>query len=188
MRQNIFIKSFTFGIVLLFFSASFSLNIKSENLNEQNKIDINGYLNSSITEKSEVGFDLEIIDIVPYLWEKEGTLFGVLRISVEIKNIGNAPVYGAKYFANSSYFLNNKRYGSSWGSMLMGSIEPGETWIPKGGAGLFFVNYIPRIFNIEFEVSPTDSTPDNNYIRQIYLARGGGLVPFYKHMPLLEFL
>ena len=183
MRQNMIIKSLIFGIAFLLFIASFTPNIKSVNLTEQNKD-----LNAPITGKSEMGFDLEIVDIVPYLWEKEGTLFGVLRISVEIKNVGNAPIYGAKYFANSSYFINNKRYGSSWGSMLVGSIEPGETWIPKGGAGLFFVNYIPRIFNIEFEVSPTDSTPENNYIKQVYLARGGGLVPFYKHMLFLELL
>lgn len=183
MRQKKILKCFIFGIVLFLLVVSFTPNIKSVNITEQ-KSD----LNSPNADKSEIGYDLEIVDIVPYLWEKEGTLFGVLRISVEIKNVGNSPVYGAKYFANSSYFINNKRYGFSLGEMLMGSIEPGESWIPKGGAGLFFVNYIPRIFNIEFEVFPTDSTPDNNYIRQVYLARGGGLVPFYKHMPFLELL
>ena len=181
MRQNMFLKRLIVSMILLLFLASFTPNIKSVNITEQNSD-----LNSHITDKSEIGYDLEIVDIYPYLWEKEGTLFGVLRISVEIKNVGNSPVYGAKYFANSSYFLNNKRYGSSWGAMLAGSIEPGETWIPKGGAGLFFVNYFPWIFNIEFEISPIDSTPDNNYIRQVYLVRGGGLIPFYRHMPFLE--
>jgi hypothetical protein len=139
------------------------------------------------TETSSQGFDLVIVDIVPYIWKEEKGLLGELHLTLEIKNIGDAPTNKVvKYDGNSTYFISNRNYSRAWGALLMGSLEPGETWIPKSSAGLIFLNIIPRIFNIEYEVTPTDSNPDNNYIRQVYLVRGGGIFPFWKHIPAFE--
>jgi len=68
----------------------------------------------------------------------------------------------------------------------MGVLYPGETWITKSGDGLLFLNFIPRIFNIEYEMIPIYSNPENNYIKQVYLVRGGGVFLFWKHLPFLD--
>jgi hypothetical protein len=138
------------------------------------------------TELPNIGFDLAIIDNVPYLWNQDDCLLGELHISPEIKNIGDAPVGGVRYYGNASYRFNNKNYGSAWGELLYGSLDPGDSWIPSGGAGLWFINFVPRIFIIEYEVFPIDSTPENNYIKQAWLIKGSGLLPFYMHLPFFE--
>lgn len=160
--------------------------VKAENLSKENTIDMNNDITSSVTKPSNIGLDLAIIDNVPYVWNQEDGLSGELHISPEIKNIGDVPVEGVMYYGNSSYRFNNKNYGSAWGGLLFGVLDPDESWIPQGGAGLWFVNYIPRIFTIEYEVFPMDSTPENNYIRQVWLVKGGGLFPFCMRIPFLE--
>ena len=180
------LKTLIFGIALSFVIVSFTPNIKAVNTAKQSLIELNRDKDSTITKSHNIGFDLAIIDIVPYLWQKKGSLFGELHLSLEIKNVGDAPVEGVKYYGNSTYYIENKKYGSAWGGLLMGVLDPGESWIPKSGAGLLFINFIPRIFTIEYEIFPTDSNPENNYIRQVYLVRGGGIIPFYKHLPVLE--
>jgi hypothetical protein len=140
-----------------------------------------------ISNQQSKGFDLAILDIVPYFCKEEKGPSGELHLSLEIKNIGDSPTNKAvKYFGNASYFINNKHYGSAWGALLLGVLEPGETWIPKSSAGLLFLNFIPRIFYIEYEVTPLDANPDNNYIRQVYLVRGEGIFPFSRHISILE--
>jgi len=71
--------------------------------------------------------------------------------------------------------------GGRWGIF-----NPGVAWIPKSGHGLLFLNYLPRIFHIEFEITPTDSNPENNRLEQVYLIWGNHLIPFWRHLPLLE--
>jgi hypothetical protein len=186
MRQNILLKSLVFGIVILFILASFQPNINAVNLTEQSLMESNDDTDSSITKNSDMSLDIAILDIVPYLWPKEGSIFGELHLTLKIKNVGNVPVQGVKYYGNSTYYINNKKYGSAWGELLLGVLDPGEEWIPQSSAGLYFVNFIPRIFNLEYEIFPMDSNPDNNYIKQVYLARGGGIIPFWKHLPMLE--
>jgi hypothetical protein len=186
MRKNIIKKSLIFSIILLFFLVSFTQNIIAIRQKNNNIIDMNSDFKPTNTESSKIGFDLAIIDLVPYLEEKEGSLFGKLHITPEIKNVGNTFVGGVKYFGNATYYFLNTRYSSSWGAILLGGLDPGETWIPKGGAGCIFLNFLPGIFTIEYEVYPLDSNPDNNYIRQVYIARGGGIVPFWKHLSILE--
>jgi hypothetical protein len=181
-----FIKSLIFGIVLLFVIASFIPNIEALNPTKQSLIELNSDIDSTTTEKSDRSLDLAIIDIVPYLYPKEGSIFGELHLSLKIKNVGTSPVQGVKYYGNSTYFFNNKRYGSAWGGLLMGVLEPGEVWIPESGAGLLFINFKPRIFNIEYEIFPIDSNPENNYIKKVYLVRGGGIIPFWLPLPFLE--
>ena len=165
-------KYFILAITILVIGAAFTPYIKAENLSK--------------TEQSNIGLDIAIIDIIPYIIREENCVLGDLHFTLEIKNIGDVPVEGVKYFGNSSYYIYKKNYGSAWGGLLMGVLNPGESWIPKGGAGLFFVNYIPRIFSIEYEITPTDSNPDDNYLRQVYLVKGGGLFPFWIHLPFFE--
>ncbi|MCK5030178.1 MAG: hypothetical protein KAR64_01800 [Thermoplasmatales archaeon] len=186
MRQNILLKSLVFGIVLLFVLTSSQPNINAVNLTEQSLMEFNSDIDSSITESSDMSLDIAILDIIPYLWPKERSIFGELHLTLKIKNVGNVPVQGVKYYGNSTYYINNKKYGSAWGGLLLGVLDPGEEWIPQSSAGLYFVNFVPRIFNLEYEIFPMDSNPDNNYIRQVYLARGGRIIPFCKRIPLLE--
>ena len=186
MQQNKLIKSWVFGVVILFFLASYLPNIKADNPLKENLIESNGDIDSSTTESSDMGLDIAILDIVPYLWEREGYIFGELHLTLIIKNVGTVPVQGVKYYGNSTYYINNKKYGSAWGGLIFGVLDPGEEWIPQSRAGLYFVNFIPRIFNLEYEIFPMDSNPENNYIKQVYLARGGGIIPFWKHLPSLE--
>ena len=165
-------KFLIFAITILIIGIAFTPYIKAENYSK--------------TYQSNHGLDIAIIDIIPYLIREENCVLGDLYISLEIKNIGDVPVEGVKYFGNASFWFRNKNYGSAWGALLMGVMDPGESWIPKGGAGLFFVNFIPNIFTIEYEITPTDSNPDNNYIRQVYLVKGGGLFPFWIRLPFFE--
>ena len=140
-----------------------------------------------IVNQETKGFDLAIIDIIPYIWKEEKGLLGELHLTLEIKNIGDSPTNDViKYYGNASYFINNRHYGKAWGALLIGVLDPGETWIPKSSSGLLFLNLIPRIFNIEYEVTPLDSNPQNNYIKQVYLVKGEGIFPFWKHFPILE--
>jgi hypothetical protein len=139
------------------------------------------------TETPNKGFDLAIIDIVPYIWKEEKGLLGELHLSPEIQNIGDTSTTDTvRYDGNSSYYITKSNYSRAWGALLIGSLEPGETWIPKSGAGLVFLNFIPRIFILEYEVTPLDSNPDNNYIRQVYFITGGGLVKLCMSLPFLK--
>jgi hypothetical protein len=164
-------KSIVFCVVILFVLLAFTPFIKAVYVSNQDS----------------KGFDLAIIDIVPYIWKEEKGLLGELHLTLEIKNIGDSPTNKVvRYYGNSSYFISKNNYSRAWGALLIGSLEPGETWIPKSSAGLLFLNIVPRIFYIEYEVTPIDSNPDNNYIRQVYLVKGGGIFPIHKHLPILE--
>ena len=174
-------------MIILFIFLSFIPYIKAFNISNRESIDINNFNETKISEVTNQGFDLAIVDIVPYIWKEEKGLLGELHLTLEIKNIGDSPTYGVvRYNGNSSYYITKGSYGSAWGALLMGSIDPGESWIPKSSSGLLFLNIIPRIFNIEYEVTPIDSNPDNNYIKQVYLVSGGGIFPYWKHIPILE--
>ena len=165
-------------IFILFILLAFTPYIKAFYIEDKDK---------KISETSNQGFDLAIIDIVPYIWKEEEGQLGELHLTLEIQNIGDAPTNEiVRYDGNSTYFISNRNYSRAWGALLIGSLDPGETWIPKSSAGLIFLNFIPRIFNIEYMVTPLDSNPDNNFIRQVYLVRGGGFFPFWKHIPALE--
>ena len=155
-------------------------------LTKDDEVETASNLKEAIELLKKKSFDLAIIDIIPYIIREENCVLGELYFTLEIKNIGDIPVEGIKYFGNSSYRFRNKNYGSAWGGLLMGVLNPGEKWIPKGGAGLLFVNYIPSIFSIEYEITPTDSNPDNNYLSQVYLVKGGGLFPFWIRLPFFE--
>ncbi len=179
-------KYFVLCVILLFIVLAFTPYIKAVDLSNRDLIDINSNKVTSISEETDMGLDIAVLDIVPYIWKEEKGLLGELRLSLEIKNVGDTPTSGwVKYNGNASYWINNGTYGSAWGGLL-GVLDPGETWIPKSGAGLLFVNIIPRIFYIEYEVTPIDSNPDNNYIKQVYLVRGGEIFSFCIHIPLLE--
>jgi len=186
MQQNMLIKGMVLVIIFLLVILSFMPNIEADQLEKQSINELNNDLSSSNTQTSDMGMDIAIIGIVPYLWKTEDTVFGELHISPIIKNIGSVPVSGVKYFGNSTFYFKNTKYGSAWGALLFGVLDPGDEWIPQSGAGLWFVNFFPGIFNIEYEIFPTDSNPDNNKIKQVYLARGGGIIPFWKRLPLLE--
>lgn len=186
MRQNMLIKSLILGTIILFILASFQPNIEAVEPSDQSLIELNSNKDSSDTESSDRSMDIAILDIVPYLYPKEGSIFGELHLTLKIKNIGSVPVQNVKYFGNSTFYFRNYKYGSAWGALLMGVIDPGEEWIPQSGAGLYFVNFLPGIFILEYEIFPMDSNPENNYIRKVYMARGGGIVPFWKHLPMLE--
>jgi len=179
-------KYIVFSIVVLFILIAFTPYIKALYISNQNSFD-NYFKDINNNKDSNQGFDLAIIDIVPYIWKEEKGLLGELHLTLEIKNIGDSPTNKViKYDGNSTYFITKGNYSRAWGALLIGSLDPGETWIPKSSAGLIFLNIVPRIFNIEYEVTPLDSNPDNNYIRQVYLVRGGGIFPFWKHIPTLE--
>jgi len=186
MQQNMLIKGLVYFIILLLVILSFIPIIEADQIGKQSINELNNDTGSSHTQASDIGMDIAIIGIVPYLYETEDTVFGELHISPIIKNIGSVPVSGVKYFGNSTFYFKNTKYGRAWGSLLLGVLEPGEEWIPQSGAGLWFVNFFPGIFNIEYEIFPTYSNPDNNKINQVYLARGGGIIPFWKRLPLLE--
>jgi len=180
-------KYFVLGIIFLFILLAFTPYIKAVYISNKDYIDSINIKDKNISEISNQGFDLAIIDIIPYIWKEEKGLTGELHLTLEIKNIGDSPTNKVvKYDGNSTYFITKGNYSRAWGALLIGSLEPGETWIPKSGAGLIFLNIIPRIFYIEYEVTPLDSNPDNNYIKQIYLVRGGGIFPFWKYLPFLE--
>ena len=180
-------KYFIFSLIIIFIFSAFTPYIKAVDNTNQESIVINNLKDISISEEPSKGFDLAILDIVPYFWKEEKGLSGELHLSLEIKNIGDSPTNDViRYYGNASYFINKKNYGSAWGALLMGVIEPGESWIPKSGAGLLFLNFIPRIFYIEYEITPLDSNPDNNYIKQVYLIRGDGIFPFWIRIPFLE--
>jgi hypothetical protein len=179
-------KSLVTGIILLFVILSFIPNIEANHLVRENFENLNNDTESSDKKTSEMGMDIAIIGIIPYLEETEDTIFGELHITPIIKNVGDVPVKGVKYFGNSTFYFRNKKYGSAWGGLLLGGLNPGDEWIPQSGAGLWFVNFYPGIFNIEYEIFPTDSNPDNNKIKQVYLVRGGGIIPFWRRLPLLE--
>ena len=186
MRQNMLFKSLVIGIILLFVILSFIPNIEADQVERQSFEYLHNDEVSSDVVTSDMGMDIAIIGLIPYLWKTEDTIFGELHIKPIIKNVGNVPVQGVKYFGNSTFYFRNKKYGRAWGALLLGVLDPGEEWIPQSGAGLWFVNFYPGIFNIEYEIFPIDSTPDNNKIKQVYLARGGGIIPFWKRLPLLE--
>ena len=186
MRKNMLIKSLVFQIIILFVISSFVPNIVADQPTKNILKELNSEIYSSETESSDMSMDIAIIGIVPYLWKTDDTIFGELHITPIIKNVGNVPVQGVKYWGNSTFYFQNKKYGRAWGALLLGVLDPGEEWIPQSGAGLLFVNFFPGIFNIEYEIFPTDSNPDNNKINQVYLARGGGIIPFWKHLPLLD--
>jgi hypothetical protein len=173
-------------VVFLLF-LGFTPYIKAVYITNQNSDDIDNFKETTISETPNQGFDLAILDIVPYIWKEDEGLLGELHLTLEIKNIGDSPTTSiVRYDGNSSYFLTKGNYSRAWGALLIGSLDPGETWIPKSSAGLIFLNIIPRIFTIEYEVTPLDSNPDNNYIRQVYLVKGGGIIPLWKHLPVLE--
>ena len=175
------------SIFFLFFLLAFTPYIKAVYISNPDSIDSIDIKDKKISEVSNQGFDLAIIDIVPYIWKEEKGLSGELHLTLEIKNIGNSSTTDVvRYDGNSSYFISKNQYGSAWGALLIGSLDPGETWIPKSEAGLLFLNIIPRIFYVEYEVTPLDSNPENNYIKQVYLVRGGGIFPFWKHISLLD--
>ncbi|KYK28378.1 hypothetical protein AYK20_01345 [Thermoplasmatales archaeon SG8-52-1] len=172
-------------IIILILSSPIIISIKST---KQDIIKTNNVNIVNIYETSNIGLDLAIIDIIPYVWYPNGSQFGQLRISLELKNIGNASFYGwIKYYGNASFFINNKFYSYAWGGRW-GYFNPDNKWIPKSGHGLLFVNYLPRIFHIEFEITPTDSNPENNKFEQVYLVWANRLFPFWRHMPILELL
>jgi len=186
MRQKILRNGLVLGVILFFIATSFIPNIEAAHLKKDILIELSVESESSETETSDKGMDIAITGFVPYLWETDDTIFGELHISPIIKNVGTVPVQGVKYWGNSTFYFLNKKYGSAWGALLMGVLDPGEEWIPQSGAGCWFVNFWPGIFNIEYEIFPTDSNPDNNKMNQVYLARGGGIIPFWKRLPLLE--
>ena len=179
-------KYFALGFIVLVIGAAFTPYIKAVNLSDPDSIEMNSDITSSVSEESDMGLDLAILDIVPYFWYPDNPYFGVLRISLEIKNVGETPCSGwVRYYGNASYRINNKVYSRAWGGRW-GEFGPGESWFPESGHGLRFKNFFPRIFYIEFEIFPMDSNPENNHLRQVYLVRGGGLLPFCKRIPLLE--
>ena len=142
--------------------------------------------------KSEVaganGMGIHSDIIVPYIYHNEFTNKTELHFTPEIKNIGDIPFSGTlNYDGNSSYWINNQYHSRAWG-FRWGALDPDETWIPKSGAGVLIYNYFPRIFSIEFEITPIDSNPNNNYIRQVFLAKGKGIFPIWMHLPFLELL
>lgn len=186
MLKNMLIKTLLVVTIFTFVIPSVIPNIEANQLAEQSLNDIKNDNVSSSIQSLNRSMDIAIIGIVPYLYETEDSIFGELHISPIIKNVGTVPVPGVKYFGNSTNFFKNKKYGSAWGALLFGALDPGEEWIPQNGAGLLFINYFPGIFNIEYEIFPTDSNPDNNKIKQVYLARGGGIIPFWKRLPFLE--
>lgn len=164
-------KYFVFSVLIIFILSAFTPYINAQD----------------ISKESDAGFDIAIIDIFPYLWEPEEGQVKELHFTLEVKNIGDSPTNDViRYYGNASFFINKKNYGSAWGALLIGVLDPGESWIPKSGAGLLFLNFIPRIFYIEYEVTPLDSNPDNNYIKQVYLIRGDGIFPFWIRIPFLE--
>ncbi|KYK31617.1 MAG: hypothetical protein AYK22_02060 [Thermoplasmatales archaeon SG8-52-3] len=180
-------KYIAFSIFILVLILAFTPYIKAVYISDQENIDSINYKDKGISEVSNQGFDLAIIDIVPYIWNEGKGLSGELHLTLEIKNVGDSSTTSVvRYYGNSSLFISKNQYGSAWGALLLGSLDPGETWIPKSEAGLLFLNFIPRIFYVEYEVFPLDSNPDNNYIKQVYLVRGGGIFPFWKHLPFLE--
>jgi hypothetical protein len=173
-------------IVVLLFILGFTPYIKAVYVPNQESTFVNNFKQTKIPETINQGFDLAILDIVPYIWEEEEGQ-SELHLTLEIKNIGDSTTTGmVKYDGNSSYFLTKGNYSRAWGALLIGSLDPGEIWIPKASAGLIFLNIIPRIFTLEYEVTPLDSNPDNNYIRQVYFIKGGGIIPLWKHLPVLE--
>jgi len=174
-------------MVVLLLILGFTSYIKAVYISNEELIDINNIKETIISETPNQGFDLAIIDIIPYIWKEEKGPLGELHLTLEIKNIGDSPTTSiVRYYGNSSYFLTKGNYSRAWGALLIGSLDPGETWIPKSSAGLIFLNIIPRIFTIEYEVTPLDSNPENNYIRQVYFVKGGGIIPLSKHLPFLE--
>jgi hypothetical protein len=165
-------KKYLLVFLILIIAATFSYSINATNISHQ----------------SNVAVDIAIIDIVPYIYQNEYTNKTELHFTPEIKNIGDTPFGGTiNYDGNSSYWINNQYHSRAWG-FRWGALDPGEIWIPKSGAGVLIYNFFPRIFIIEFEITPTDSNPDNNYIRQVFLAKGKGIFPIWKHLPLLELL
>lgn len=145
------------------------------------------YINAlDISKESDAGFDIAIIDIIPYLWEPEEGQAKELHFTLEVKNLGDLPYSDwVKYNGTSSFFITNNSYGTAWGGRW-GVLDPGESYCPQSGDGLLFVNFIPRIFSLEYKVTPIDSNPDNNYIKQVYLIRGDGIFPFWIRIPFLE--
>ena len=179
-------KNFVLVMIILLILLALTPYIKALNLTKDDSIDISNNVITSISEGYDMGYDFAIIDIVPYIWTPEKGLLGELRFSLEIKNVGDTDYSGwVKYNGNATYFISNNTYGSAWGGIL-GTFEAGETWVAKSGAGLLFLNFIPRIFYIDYEVTPTDSNPEDNFIKQVYLIRGGGIFSFWIHIPFLD--
>jgi hypothetical protein len=175
------------GVIIIFVVNTFTLSISAINSSNHNFVTKVNYNVPSISESFNSGFDIAILDIVPYMWYPNNSLSGQLRLSPEIKNVGDASFSGwIKYYGNASFFINNKVYSYAWGAKW-GIFNPGVTWSPKSGHGILFVNYFPRIFRIEFEIYPIDSNPENNRLEQVYFIWGSNIFPFWRHLPLLEF-
>ena len=181
MKKYLKINIIIIFIIILSSPINNAINSSKHNLTKMSNDTI-----ANISETSITGPDIAIVEIVPYIWYPNNSLFGQLRFSLEIKNVGDTSIYGwIKYYGNASFFINNKFYSNAWGGRW-GYFNPGLIWIPKSVHGLLFINYMPRIFHIEFEITPTDSNPENNRIEQVYLIWGNHLIPFWRHLPLLE--
>ena len=97
------------GITLVIILITFIPIINAMNPSITNIIKINKDNSQNKTQLSNIGLDISIVDIMPYIWYPNNSQIGQLRLSLEIKNIGDTSYFGwVKYYGNASYFINNK--------------------------------------------------------------------------------
>ena len=80
-------------MVVLLFILGFTPYIKAVYVPNQESTFVNNFKETKIPETINQGFDLAILDIVPYIWEEEEGQ-SELHLTLEIKNIGDSTTTG----------------------------------------------------------------------------------------------
>ena len=130
---------------------------------------------TSVSDVSNAGVDIGIVEIVAYDWCDSPILGFDLCFTPKIKNFGDTPYDGGNDDIDgiSRYLITGRVFDTSWHT-TRGDLAPGESWYAWDGHGIKypFPFQFPRLYRIKFTISPTDSNPDNNHFEQVFLIWG----------------
>jgi len=184
MRDCLFRKGLVVGIIVLFIGIAFSPNIIAVDLSKQVSVELNSNTPSSVSEASNKGYDLALVDITPYeFWGYEPDMF-ILCFGGTVKNVGDTEFTGNVGYSAKAINLRNNKQETQCVVRKNGGLKPGESWSHNyGGYGLrFWGPYWPTPFSLQFTAGNIDSNPENNYLEEKYLIWGGFPGPSYKRI------
>ena len=177
MRDRLFRKGLVIGIIVLFIGMAYSPNIIAVDLSKQLSVELSSNTTSSGSKTSNKGYDIAVLDIVPYRYYPTPHPFGILVFTAQVTNVGDVTITGEiNYDAVAINLRNNKVEETAW-AMCVG-LPIGASWIPRYGCGLEFNSiYFPTYYSLQFTATPLDSNPEDNYLEKTYLIWGGFLGP-----------
>ena len=139
---------------------------------------------SSVSDVSNTGVDIGIVEIVTIEWVQFPPGLPDLYFTAKIKNFGYTYSGWLDINGTSRYLITGRKFDTS--SDIWWNLPPGESYYARFGAGIMypFPFQFPRLYRITFTVEPTDSNPDNNHLEQVFLIWGF----FHPHYICIPFI